>query len=415
MTARLLAILVACGAASLAAAQAIDLSPARATELRRAANLETWDDGGAISNFVYRHSSEVFPAAAVKRAGSVRELPVRLRDDVANFKVDESHTLKEYVEQEPLDGLLVVHRGAIVFESYPRMRADDRHLSFSVTKAFVGTLVALMENDGRIELRAPISRYLPELRGSVWENIAVRDVADMASGIDGFEEADSYTNPASRIYRMEAALGWQPRRDDMPQAVRDGDAYGYIRTMGKGRDPGTRFQYSSIDTLMLAQLLERVSGRRLADLLSERIWSRMGAESDADFLVNERGVAIAHAGLAMTLRDLARFGMLFMDTGADPAIPAAVRQRMLKEGRPALLPADHPKWFTHASYQWDQVNEAGTYMKGGFGGQGLYIDARREVVMVMFGTNTTVDAKVPPMPVLRLVPALFPETGVKSP
>lgn len=411
-----IAALVACCAAAPAVAQAIDLAPSAASELRQKANLVTWDDGGAISNFVYRHASEVFPAAVVKRAGPVRELPVKPRADVAGFVVDEKgQTLRQYVEREALDGLLVVHRGAIVFEAYPRMRADDRHLSFSVTKAFVGALVGLLDDDRRIDIAAPVSRYLPELRGTVWENIAVRDVADMASGIDGFEEADSYTNPTSRIYRMEAALGWQPRQDDMPQPVREGDAYGYIRTMGKGREPGTKFEYSSIDTLMLAQVLERVSGKRLSDLLSERIWSRMGAESDALMLVNERGVPIAHAGLAMTLRDLARFGLLFMDRRKDAAVPAAVRDRMLKQGRPGLLPPDHPKWYTHASYQWDHVHENGVYMKGGFGGQGLYIDARREVVVVMFGTNTTVDAKSPPMPVLKLVPALFPETEVKPP
>jgi CubicO group peptidase (beta-lactamase class C family) len=310
---------------------------------------------------------------------------------------------------------VVVHRGAIVFERYPRMRADDRHLSFSVTKAFVGTLVALLEGEGRLDLSQPVTRYLPELAGTVWADIRLRDVADMASGIDGKEDADAYTNPAHKIYRMEAALGWQPRREDMPAPVREGDAYGYIRTMGRGREPGTKFEYSSIDTLMLAQVLERVTGRRLADLLSERLWGPMGAESDALMLVNERGVAIAHAGLAMTARDLARFGLLFCDRTAGAAIAPAVRGRMLKQGRPALLPPDHPRWYTHASYQWDQVHEGGVYAKGGFGGQGLYVDARRDVVVVMFGTNTTVDAKAPPMPVLRLVPALFPESEVKSP
>ena len=415
MTARLLAILVACGAASLAAAQAIDLSPARAAELRRQADLVTWDDGGAVSNFVYRHPAEIFPAAVVKRAGPVRELPVKLRDDVANFRFADGQTLAQYVDRGGIDGLLVIHHGTIVFERYPAMRADDRHISFSVTKAFVGTLVALLEDERRLDLSQPVSRFVPELANTVWAGIKLRDVADMASGIDGKEEPDSYTNPEQKIYRMEAALGWQPRSDDMPSAVRAGDAYGYIATMGKGREPGTRFEYSSIDTLMLAQVLERVTGRRLADLLSERIWGRMGAESDGLMLVNERGITVAHAGLAMTARDLARFGLLFTAPAREAVIPAAVRHRMFKEGRPDLLPPDHPKHFTHASYQWDQVNERGTLFKGGFGGQGLFVDVRRDVVMVMFGTNATVDAKPAPMPILTLVPALFPETEVKSP
>jgi CubicO group peptidase (beta-lactamase class C family) len=299
-----------------------------------------------------------------------------------------------------------------VFESYPRMRADDRHLSFSVTKAFVGTLAAILEQEGALDGRAATSKYLPELRGTFWESIAVRDVADMASGVDGFEDAQAYTDPKHKIFHMEAALGWQPRLPAMPASVRQGDAYGYLRTMGKHRAAGTRYQYSSVDSLMLAQVLERASGRRLPDLLSERVWSRIGAEADGLFLVNERGVAIAHAGLAMTLRDLARFGLAFMPGGA---IPAKARERMLKEGRPELLPKEHPAWYTHASYQWDQVHARGLLAKGGFGNQGLYIDIPREVVVVMFGTNATLDAKAVPMPVLKLVPALFPETAVKGP
>lgn len=415
---RLRYLLFAAGLAGAAWAEnyTIDLSAAAASELRRKATIETWDDGGAISNFVYRHPAEVFPAAIVKRAGPVRELPVKLREDVANFVVDEDggkpRSLREYVEREPLDGLLVVHRGTIVFEHYPRMRRDDRHLSFSVTKAYVGTLVALLESDGKIDTIAPISRYLPELRGSVWSDISVRDVADMASGVDGKEDEHAYTDPAHKIFRMEAALGWQPRLPAMPESVRQGDAYGYIRTMGKGIEPGTKFEYSSVNTAMLGELLERVSGRRLSDLLSERLWARMGAESDGLMLVNDRGVPIAHAGLAMTLRDLARFGLLFMANGG---IPDRARERILKDGRPALLPAGHPNWYTHASYQWDQVHERGILAKGGFGNQGLYIDIPREVVVVMFGTNTTVDAKGVPMPVLKLAPALFPETAVKRP
>src|SRR5690242_15644224 len=99
MKARLLAVLVACGAACLADAQAIDLSAAAASELRAKVDLVTWDDGGAISNFVYRHPSEVFPAAVVKRAGAVRELPVRLREDVAQYRFADGRTLQQYVDE----------------------------------------------------------------------------------------------------------------------------------------------------------------------------------------------------------------------------------------------------------------------------------------------------------------------------
>ncbi len=390
-------------------------SPAPAPTLRAGIDAKNWDDGGPVSNYVYRHPSEVFPIAIVRRAGAVRELTVRPRPAVADFIVDRSgggqKSLRQYVESEPIDGFIVVHKGVIVFESYPRMKPEDRHLSFSVTKAFIGTLVGLMEDRKQLDLSQPLSRYLPELADSAWGPVKVRDVVDMASGMEGDETGtEAYADPAHKHYQLEAALGWQPRMPDLSAAVTSGDAYAYLKTLKSVHPSGTRWGYNSANTAMLGQLVERVTGKRLADLISENIWSRMGAEGDALLLLNDRGTPIAHGGMAMTLRDLARFGLLFTkNRDRRGPIPETFIRRILKEGRPTLKVESQSSWMTHASYQWDQVNERGILAKSGFGGQGLYIDVNRDVVVAMFGTNTTLDSPAPAMPVLRLVPALFPE------
>ncbi len=409
----LLAALVTSAIVPALAQQAPD--PAQLPTLRASIDAKTWDDGGPVSNYVYRYPSEVFPSAIVRRAGAPRELTVRPRPDVADFIVDRSggvqKSLRQYVESEPIDGFIVVHKGVIVFESYPRMKPEDRHLSFSVTKAFIGTLVGLMEDRKQLDLSQPLSKYLPELADSAWGPVKVRDVVDMASGIEGDENGnDAYADPAHKHYQLEAALGWQPRSADMSAAITSGDAYAYLRTLKSLRPPGTRWAYNSANTAMLGQLIERVTGKRLSDLISENIWSRMGAEGDALLLLNDRGIAIAHGGLAMTLRDLARFGLLFTkNRDRRGPIPETFIRRILKEGRPSLKVESQSSWMTHASYQWDQVNERGILAKSGFGGQGIYIDVNRDVVVAMFGTNITQDSAPPAMPVLRLVPALFPE------
>ncbi len=395
------------------AQQATD--PALVPTLRASVDAKNWDDGGAISNFVYRHPSEIFPSAIVRRAGAVRELAVRPRPDVADYIVDRSggmqKSLRQYVESEPIDGFIVVHKGVIVFESYPRMKPEDRHLSFSVTKAFIGTLVGLMEDRKQLDLSQPVSKYLPDLADSAWGPVKLRDVVDMASGMEGDESGkEAYSDPTHKHFQLEAALGWQPRTPEMPSPVASGDTYAYLKTLKSAHPSGTRWAYNSTNTAMLAQVVERVSGRRLSDLISENIWARMGAEGDALLLVNDRGTAIAHGGLAMTLRDLARFGLLFTkNRDRRGPIPETFIRRILKEGRPTLKVESQSSWMTHASYQWDQVNERGILAKSGFGGQGLYIDVNRDVVVAMFGTNPTLDAAPPAMPVLRLVPALFPE------
>ena len=104
---------------------------------------DNWDQGGEPARSVYLHPEAVFPAAVVRRGGDTRPLPVRLRPELGKFMLggDRSpdQTLAEFLATSPLDGFLIVHEGAIVFEEYPRMQADNRHLIFSVTKAFVGS------------------------------------------------------------------------------------------------------------------------------------------------------------------------------------------------------------------------------------------------------------------------------------
>ncbi len=120
----------------------------RERELRAKVTLENWDNGGAISTFVYQNATEVFPSASVRRAGVVRQLPVHLRPEIGNFVVDRDGvndvTLQQFVEQRGVDGFIILHRGNVVYEEYPHMARADQHLAFSVTKAFVGTALGIL-------------------------------------------------------------------------------------------------------------------------------------------------------------------------------------------------------------------------------------------------------------------------------
>jgi CubicO group peptidase (beta-lactamase class C family) len=388
-------------------------------QLRRQVDRESWDNGGELSRFVYLHSSEVFPAAIVRRSGPVRVLGKRLRPQIAGCVVGDArspgNTLAELLADSGLDGFIIVHRGRIVFEAYPHMRADDRHLLFSVSKVFVGTLVGILEARGQVEIDKPIEQYLPELAHTHWAGVTVRNLLDMSAGMEGTDEdAGAYTNPASRIYQVEATVGWQPLTASLPATVLAGDTYGLIASLGKVREPGVKREYSSIDTYVLAWMIERVTGKRLADVLSEEIWSRIGADSDAHILVSERGVANAHSGLAVTLRDLARFGMAFTRGGTGGAgraasfLPASYIDRLLHDGRPELLAPGHDPRVHHASYQWDRVGTHGELEKGGFGNQYLFIDRDRDLVIAYFGTNATVDAPALRLPLRELAARYFP-------
>jgi CubicO group peptidase (beta-lactamase class C family) len=419
----LVPVLAAISVLSLGAAQcfAQGTGPTveRARELRQQVNRESWDNGGELSRFVYLHSSEVFPATIVKRSGPIFMLGMNLRPEIADFVVGDAKnpgkTLGELLADSELDALIIVHRGCIVFEAYPRMRPDDRHLLFSVTKVFVGTLVGILEARGQVEIDKPIEQYLPELAPTNWAGVTVRDLLDMAGGMEGTDEdADAYTNPASRIFQTEASVGWQPLTANLPALVLAGDTRGFIASLGKVREPGVKREYSSIDTYVLAWMIERVTGKRLADVLSDEIWGHIGADSDAQILVSERGVANAHAGLTMTLRDLARFGMAFTRGGmgktghAKSFVPASHIDKLLHDGRPELLAPGHDPRVHHASYQWDKVGTHDELEKGGFGNQYLFIDRNRDLVIAYFGTNATVDAPGLRLALLELATRYFP-------
>src|SRR5262245_51332537 len=357
------AVVLAGGAAPLDAGPP-GYSAEEAARLRRAVTLENWDDGGEISRFVYLNVSEIFPVAVVRRAGPMAPLPVAPDPAIGRYVVDRaggrSVTLDEAVAEGTFDAFVVVQRGRVVYERYPHMRPGDRHLAFSVTKAFVGMAVAILEDRGHVRVDRSIAEYVPDLRGTAWEAASVRDVLEMASGVETGEAApDPYSDPQNKHYLLEASLGMLPKTAAMSEDVQREETYRYLRTLRRVHAPGALWEYSSAGTTVLSWLVQCVSGRTLADFLSDEVWSRMGAEADAQIVVNRNGIAVAHAGLSATLRDLARFGLLLLPSSpslegqGDRVFSEAVVRRITEGGRPQILKDSDPARRHHVAYQWD--------------------------------------------------------------
>jgi CubicO group peptidase (beta-lactamase class C family) len=215
----------------------------------------------------------------------------------------------------------------------------------------------------------------------------------MATGIACPElEEGAYSNPATCYYQFEAALGWL-----RPSVATVDDSFEFVRSLKSHRPPGEAYEYTSVDTFVLGWLAEVVTGRNYAELLSTEIWQKMGAESAAFLSAPRRGVPLAHAGVSSTLRDLARFGLLFTPTGRagkDPLISDRYLENIQRRGRPEVFLAAPTDEFRgvdgetarHNSYQWNFVLNDGDFFKSGFGGQGLYVSPSRDLVIVFFGT-----------------------------
>jgi CubicO group peptidase (beta-lactamase class C family) len=266
----------------------------------------------------------------------------------------------------------------------------------SVSKVFAGTLIAILEDRGQLDSRATVETYLPELRGSGWDGVSVRDVLDMTSGIDCDELApEAYHDTESAYYPFEESLGLIPTFPGSRYST-----WEYVATLKRAKAPGQAYDYTSVNTFILGWLAERISGRRFADLLSEEIWSRIGAESDALISSSRCGAVAHHGGMVMRLRDLARFGLLFTPSWPVVSDTQVVSERHLRQitdgGRPEifdtgplgqrLLEQLAPARPLHNSWQWDFVMPDHDFYKGGFGGQGLYISPTRDLVFAFFGT-----------------------------
>ena len=380
---------------------------------RAQVTIENWDKGGALSHWVYTHLSEVFPSAVVRRGGPIVDLPVQLRPEIGGLKLNKpgepEQTLDQFVNNGAADGCLVLHGGKIVYEKYPTIQPNDLHIMMSVAKAVVLTALAILEDQRKIDVTKPVEDFLPELKGSDWAGTRLRDLVDMRSGMEGAETGnDAYRDPRHKQFQLEATLGWQPRTaPELPEAARRGDLLAFFRTIKRERPAGQKWAYTSSNTAVIGEVVSRLTGKSLADAISDLIWSKMGAEHDATLAENERGYPASHAGMSATLRDVARFGLLFTKhppAGQTHVISDAIIKRYFGGYADQKMPDEHG--ILPLTYEWDMISDKGELAKGGWAGQLLYINRDKDVVVAWFGTNQTANPKIEPLP-CRMIARMF--------
>ncbi|MDX1482231.1 MAG: serine hydrolase domain-containing protein [Woeseiaceae bacterium] len=367
---------------------------AQAQTFRNAWTIDNWDDGGPLTHYVFLNMSEFWPHSVIDRHGPVRAFERSDTNGAGDIVIDSSAgrmPLDDYVNEPTVDALLILHRGRIAYEAYPRMHPWDKHLYMSVSKPFASTLIGILAGRGRIDVDMPVDDYLPELEGSGWDGVSVLDVLDMASGIDCLQTLDGvYTNPERCYYQYEAALGWLP-----PTAATPADVHAWIAALDAGRPAGEAYEYTSVNTFVLRWLIERVTGLTYASAIEREIWHKTGAQADALIVAPKAGVPIAASGISSTLRDLGRFGLLFTPSGRtqrDPVVSDRLLQSIREGGRPSLIRATRDAFRVNGerplanSWQWDWVMPDGDFYKGGYGGQGLYVSPARDLVIAFFGT-----------------------------
>jgi CubicO group peptidase (beta-lactamase class C family) len=352
----------------------------------RVIDLAAWDKG-PDNRWAFQHIGEIIPTAVVSRGGGTpRALDIG-RGDLSSVVVDDDGgpvSVAEVLRRTYTDGLLVLHDGDVVHEEYFNgMGPNTHHLLMSVSKSLTGTLAGILVADGRLRPESPLVDYLPELRESPgYAAATVRHVLDMTAAIVFSEE---YDDPDAEVVAHERAMGWRGRSPIAERGV-----YSFAATIDRAdRAAGELFHYASINTDVLGWLIERAAGRRFVEVMSELIWSRLGADHDALLSVDYRGSAVVNGGFCVTLRDLARFGQMVLDGGkvdGSQVVPAAWLDDIRFGGdngpwQPTRYAEVWPAgWYRS---QWYVTgDDHGSYFAIGVNGQHLWIDPTTNVVIV---------------------------------
>lgn len=342
----------------------------------------------------FAHMGELVPTVKVSRGtGPIARLPMALRTDIDAVTFTplgrtEQMSWARAFEDVYGDAVMILHKGKIVYERYHGvMTPDQPHIAFSVTKSYFGTLAEMLITEGKIHETALVSRYVPELVKSGFGDATVRQVLDMTTGLAYSED---YTDPNADIAKFAIAVGGAPAPAGYtgPRA-----AYDYLPTVPKMGSHGEGFTYKSVNTEVIGWIIARVTGKRAHEVLSERIWSKLGAEHDAQIMIDSAGVAFTAGGLNLTLRDMARFGETMRLGGrfnGKQIIPGSVVAKMTAGARKSdFATAGYktlPGW-SYRSQWWVSHNPHGAYMARGIHGQAIYIDPKAEMVIARFASN----------------------------
>ncbi|MEK9934395.1 MAG: serine hydrolase [Luminiphilus sp.] len=300
---------------------------------------------------------------------------------------DQTMTWQESLDANYTDGILVLHRGQIVYEHYSGcLDAEGRHGAMSVTKSFVGTVAEILIADGVLDDTKRVSEYVPELEPSAFGGATVRQVMDMTAALDYNE---NYADPESDIWQYAAAGDPTPKPASYTGPR---NFYEFLQGVEQEGTHGEAFIYKSINTDALAWVIARASGKDFIEHLSERIWKPLGMDQEADMMIDSLGTPFSAGGLNLSLRDAARFGQTLLQQGrwqGEQVIPASAVASISGGGDPAKFAGAGYTTLPGGSYRsqwWALHNDNGAYSARGIHGQAIYIDPTAEMVIARFAT-----------------------------
>jgi len=328
-----------------------------------------------------KNTHRAFATRVIRRGGQVKSLPYAPKQ-IEDFPIhanDQIYDLYDYVSRNRVAGLLIMKNGEIVHERYELGNAPSEHwVSMSMAKSVATTLVGCAIRDGYIKsVEEPLTAYLPQLIGSAYDSVSIRQLMQMTSGV---KWDDTQVNADSERRQMLA----------LQVAQKPGEIMRFMASLPRVAEPGTLWNYSTGETHVVGALVKAATGKWLSDYLSERIWSRLGMEADAYWwLESPGGLEVAGSGLCAPLRDYARFGRFIMNGGVIDGEAVLPDGWMAEAGVSRMVSGERLDY----GYMWWTVPDIsgsladGAYAARGIFGQYMYLNPAQDVLIAVLSSR----------------------------
>ena len=300
---------------------------------------------------------------------------------IENFQLkDSTIDTKAFLDHTLTDALLIIQHDTIRYEYYSNgFTESDHHISWSMSKSVISALFGIAIGEGKIKsIEETVTDYLPDFAGTGYDKVRIKDLLQMSSGV-GFNEDYGDFNSDINIMGRYFALG-------MPMSD-------FAKSLKREREPGTYNHYVSIDTQVLGMILKKATGQTISEYMKEKLWSQIGAEAEAFWIVDKTGMEFALGGLNITARDYAKLGQLFLDTGRWQGRQVVPREWVLASitpDAPHVMPGKRESAALRDGYGfqwWIPEGSTGEFNAQGIYDQFIYVDPQVDMVIVKLSSN----------------------------
>ncbi len=342
--------------------------------------IHIFDENVIVDNF--QNMDEHFNVTRLEASNNPFQFPKSIKYELpANFSTDDSTVnLNAFFDHTNTEGLMILHKDTVVFEEYYNgLTPTTTHISWSMAKSVVATLLGIAYDDGLFELNEPVTKYLPQFIGTGYDSVEIEDILQMSSGV-GFNE--DYGDFKSDINRFGRAFAMGSSLESFAMSLK------------RERAPGTYNHYVSMDTQVLGILLMKLTGKTLTEYLKEKLWEPLGMQDQVEWITDNDGMELALGGLNMTLRDYAKIGQLYLHNGSfngQQIVSSDWVNMAITPSETHLQSGDHGLSSNLYGYgfQWwiPEEQQGGDFFAAGIYNQYIYVNPEKELVIVKLTAN----------------------------